>query len=90
MEEVASSRMRIEGFRMMARAKETQLFLALGERAAAIFEDGVVAFWLGHDEVIDADEFGRCDDLFVRGVQFAIADVVLVGLPEKTKGVCWT
>jgi hypothetical protein len=23
-----------------------QLFLALGERAAAIFEDGVVAFWL--------------------------------------------
>ncbi len=52
------------------------LLLPTGQLYPALADVGVVTVWQTHDEVVSVGVFGSSDDLLLRGVQLAVADVV--------------
>ncbi len=53
-----------------------ELFLALGDVAAVLIDDGVVALGKAQHVVVDLRGLGGGDDLLLRGIFFAVGDVV--------------
>ncbi len=59
------------------------LTLSAAEFLSTFADDGVVALWQSHDEVVGFGDLGGFDDLLVGGVEGAVGDILTHGSVEE-------
>ena len=82
---VASSRIRIHGSASKCPREGHELALAVREGGAALVDDRIVAEIEALDEVMHVHGAGCGFNLFLRGVEPAVADIVTDGAAEEER-----